>query len=50
MIRVGSQLIYCSPEKILRRTVVERNEQNFLWDERKFKKLKNYLKRCGRYF
>ncbi len=28
MIRVASQLTFCSPEKILRRTVVERDNQN----------------------
>lgn len=28
MIRVASQLTFCSPEKILRRTVVERDDQN----------------------
>ena len=30
MTRVGSQLVFCSPAKILRRTVVERNEENFI--------------------
>jgi len=30
MIRVVSQLIFCSPEKILRQTVVERNNHNFI--------------------
>jgi len=30
MIRVGSQLTFCSPDKILRRAVVELNEQNII--------------------
>ena len=30
MIRVGSQLMFCSPEKILRRTAVEVDEQNVI--------------------
>lgn len=30
MIRVGSQLTFCSPHRILRRTVVERNELNII--------------------
>jgi hypothetical protein len=30
MIRIGSQLTFCSPEKILRRTVVEQDGQNFI--------------------
>jgi len=30
MIRVGSQLMFCSPEKILRRTAVEVDDQNVI--------------------
>jgi hypothetical protein len=30
MIRVASQLTFCSPEKILRRTVIERDDENLI--------------------
>lgn len=30
MTRIGSQLIFCSPQLILKRTVVERDEQNII--------------------
>ena len=30
MTRVGSQLTFCSPQRILRRTVVEKDEQNII--------------------